>query len=335
MAEHWIGAATAVSLVIDGPHDLAGMRSLCARASDGLVQTKADLFILGEGRDEERKENVPIPPKFWWAGGHEALEQNWAAGDFSTWIDQKLHLRAFGVTFALSDVLDMLPLDKRALVARRLSVAGSTAWMSARQASLFACKAPGVTDGRTAVLDYARLGFVVGRAVLAQGFADRHNPAPIWEEREWDVPTAFWEPCMRMGEADRDWQLGRFSAQVTPVAGTRRVVLNGTHFLVESLQVLMPPAELSPPVGNAPANTPTRAAAGGRPAQPWWDDLWCAVWGLIHQGDLKPETQAEVERAMLTWAAVNGHEVSEAAVRPKARKLFQTYKGEATNFLAG
>jgi hypothetical protein len=26
--------------------------------------------------------------------------------------------------------------------------------------------------------------------------------------------------------------------------------------------------------------------------------------------------------------------VSEAAVRPKARKLFQTCKGEATNFLA-
>lgn len=38
---------------------------------------------------------------------------------------------------------------------------------------------------------------------------------------------------------------------------------------------------------------------------------------------------------MLTWATMNGHEVSEAAVRSKARKLFQPLKGEATNFFAG
>lgn len=332
MAEQWIDAATALEIVVAPTGSLrGGIESLCDRAHMGLVKSRAKLFVVGD----RRTENADVPAKFWWAGGHEALEQNWSTGDFSTWINRQVHLRAFGVTFALSAVLEMLSAEQRVLVARRLSVVGNAAWMPAREASLFACKAPGITNGRTAVLDYARLGFVIGHAVLAQGFANRHNPAPIWEEREWDVPASFWGHCMEMDEIQCDWQLGRFSAQITPVAETRRVALNGTHFLTESLQVLIPPAETALPVTSAPTDAQAKAGPGGRPPQPWWDDLWCAVWGLIHQGDLTPKTQADVEKAMLTWATRNGHDVSEATVRPKARKLFQTYKGEATNFLAG
>ena len=62
--------------------------------------------------------------------------------------------------------------------------------------------------------------------------------------------------------------------------------------------------------------------------------MWCDIWGLIHQGDFKPESQAEVERAMLTWATEHGHQMGEATARPKARKLFRAYsEDEATNFL--
>jgi hypothetical protein len=63
--------------------------------------------------------------------------------------------------------------------------------------------------------------------------------------------------------------------------------------------------------------------------------MWCAVSGLILHGHLVPERQADVEKAMLTWAAMNGHEISETAVKPKAKKLFEAYDKEGTNFLKG
>jgi hypothetical protein len=43
--------------------------------------------------------DVEVPPKFWWARGHEALTQNWSTGDFERWIDKRAHYKAYGVKF--------------------------------------------------------------------------------------------------------------------------------------------------------------------------------------------------------------------------------------------
>jgi len=113
VAEHWIEARDAI--------ELAGSKfALCDRLLAGLVKSRARLFI----RDETQSEDAFVPEKFWWAGGHEALEQDWETGDFSTWIDQKVHLQGFGIRFGLTGILDMLPVERRAIVARSLSVAG-------------------------------------------------------------------------------------------------------------------------------------------------------------------------------------------------------------------
>jgi hypothetical protein len=61
--------------------------------------------------------------------------------------------------------------------------------------------------------------------------------------------------------------------------------------------------------------------------------MWCDVWALIYQGDLKPTSQADVERAMQAWAENSGKPMSEATARLKARKLFKALHSEATNFL--
>jgi hypothetical protein len=338
MAEHWIDSATAVSLVIEGPDDLDGMRSLCARAHNGLVRTKASLYIVEQGGERKRLENTPLPAGFWWANGYEALEQNWTSGDFSTWIDQKIHLQAYGVTFALSGVLEMLRSDQRALITRRLSVAGNPAWMPAREASRFALTAAHVTRPRPLILEQARLGLIAGRAMLAQRFQTRNTSKPAWEEREWDVPTWFWASSLQADDVWQKWDLGHFSATVPASAGGGWMVLSGVHFLTESLQVLRPATEqASAPVEEQAKVEPIPATSksGGRPPQPWWDDMWCAVSGLIFHGALIPERQADIENAMLTWAAVNGREISPTAVKPKARKLFEAYQNEGTNFLKG
>jgi hypothetical protein len=78
MVTQCIPADAARKLVINPASETAEMLALCGRVHAGLVRTKALLLIVGG----VRRENVTIPPDFWWAEGHEALEQNWATGDF-------------------------------------------------------------------------------------------------------------------------------------------------------------------------------------------------------------------------------------------------------------
>lgn len=97
--EEWISAAGAVALLGIG-YRLAG-RTICQRAYAGLIRARAKRFISnGHSAD-----NVEIPCEFWWAKGKRALTQNWAAGDFDTWLpESRIHLEAFGVTFRRSDI---------------------------------------------------------------------------------------------------------------------------------------------------------------------------------------------------------------------------------------
>lgn len=101
----WIRASEAVAMLKPIlSTNLARMR-ICERAYAGLVRARAEHFHEGA----RRYENYDIPEGFWWAKGHQALEQDWAAGDFSTWIEHRIELKAFGVTFARSDVQKILP----------------------------------------------------------------------------------------------------------------------------------------------------------------------------------------------------------------------------------
>jgi hypothetical protein len=60
----------------------------------------------------------------------------------------------------------------------------------------------------------------------------------------------------------------------------------------------------------------------GRPRKPWWDDLWVEICRQIYEGDLKPERQADIERAMHEWLVTKGETASEMTIRSRARKLF-------------
>ena len=97
-AEQWIPAAQARQLVGDSFDDCV---AICTRANAGLIKARAELVVTGGRKFKE----TLLPVEFWWAQGHAALEQNWATGDFSTWIDSANQWRAFGVHFALDGLL--------------------------------------------------------------------------------------------------------------------------------------------------------------------------------------------------------------------------------------
>jgi hypothetical protein len=103
--ESWVSAAGAIHMLRFTLGHGAATRVICERANDGMIRARADRFI----RDKKSIDNAEIPPEFWWARGEAALEQNWTTGDFETWIDQKHHLRAYGVHFRTEDVKRMIP----------------------------------------------------------------------------------------------------------------------------------------------------------------------------------------------------------------------------------
>jgi hypothetical protein len=103
--EEWISAARALTLIKPAMTGFIAKKTICIRAHNGLIRSRAQRYMQGK----TTLDNYDVPPQFWWAEGELALEQNWVTGDFETWIDQRHHLKAFGVSFLRADLEKMLP----------------------------------------------------------------------------------------------------------------------------------------------------------------------------------------------------------------------------------
>jgi hypothetical protein len=108
--DEWIGFAEALQITINKT-GLPQWRQILKRARDGIIEAKASHYIAPDRRTgaELRHSNHVLPREFFWAGDGSALEWDSTAGDFSTWINQKWHCRAYGVKFRRSDIVAMLP----------------------------------------------------------------------------------------------------------------------------------------------------------------------------------------------------------------------------------
>ena len=314
MAEQWIDAASALEL---GGNSFA----LCSRLHQGLLTARARLLSIGS----KQAEHALIPKQFWWATGHEAMDQNWELGDFSTWIDRREHWQAFGVSFALDGILDMLPADRRALTAYSLSVAGNMDWLPAREARQVVS---GEYDrhpmqAAPAIIEMAKLGFIAGRAVLFQGVDDRRNHFD-WDaqEREWDITGWFWSGFTLDGESAQDWENGVFSGKGLAPSGLTSITLSGVHFQKASLAVLAPRGSV--PELAEPSNR-------GRKRKYDWDAAVTAIWGQIFRAELIPMHQNEVERALQRFLTKGDVEPSESTVRPYASRIWNEYEKQAGN----
>lgn len=311
MAEHWISASKTYELASRDRY------ALCERLNAGLINARAEVLMI----DDNKHESKLLPQQFWWARGYDALEQNWSQGDFSTQIQRKGHWRAFGVQFGLTGILELLPVEQRGQVARSLSIAGSTDWITAKQARQFA-----YTEGHYAVgiagakiVELARLGFMQARAVLAQGtLRSERDDDWSWERREWDIPAWYWEGFTAPNSSLQEWELGKFSGSGVGPDGYQSITLSAVHFSKDSLDAIKPGTTASQP---AAKNT------GGRPPLAFSDDMMAAICGMIYRGELVAATQADIEKAMLDWASAKNFDLSETTARGKARRIFDALKG--------
>jgi len=293
------------------------------RARAGALKSSAK-FLNIEG---DTRQNVVLKKAFWDWTRYTETEERWPSSEFSATIDGLRH-DAIDVAFELAGLMEMLPPERRAELARKVSIAGDPRWVTAQAARAFFYNelSASPTQAGALLLDQCRLGFVAARAVLCR-YADEDQPDHwTYEEREWDVLPWFWTEFTLEGQSSQDWERGIFSGRGSAPKGRCSITLNGVYFAGSSLNSMLPASAIvdttKPPKPNS---------SGGRPPAAFWDDLWCAVWGDIYRGDFTPKRQADVERAMLDWASANGHELSESAVKARARRLFAELQSEGRN----
>lgn len=307
MAEHWIPASKALEIAKDE-------FALCRRLHAGIVSARAELVII----DGKEHRDAKLPQVFWWAEGQAALKVNWQSGDFETLVDSKVLCKAFGVSIALSGVLELVPFEKRAIIARSLSVASDPEWMSAKEARALAFQRIQPAIAGKKIIELARLGFITGRAVVLEAYRQgRSNVETLTEEREWNIPLWFWQEFTLSEKSGQDWEMGKFSGSGNGPDLINYVILSGVHFHRESM------AALDGPKAAPPESEEQRR---GRKAQYDWPGAISAVWGKLHRGELNPKVQADIEDALIVHLTVGDDAPGESTVRPFAKPIWEEYK---------
>jgi hypothetical protein len=134
-----------------------------------------------------------------------------------------------------------------------------------------------------------------------------------------------------------DWQFGIFSYSYYPRGRNCKQFENANEVRLEpsALRRLVGErtwATFFSSRGEEVSTAPVRAKnSGGRPPAPFADDLMCAIWASIYRGDLKPQRQADVERAIKDWTVAQGHDLGDTSAREKARKIWNAMNDEVEN----
>lgn len=317
MAHEWIAAATALRYLSDETFTFNEQRAICERAHSGLIAAKADLLVWN---GEEHRQQL-IPKAFWWAEGYEALEQDWSRGDFSTWIDRKIEVKAFAVSFDFSGISELASADRRASGLQRISVAGDPQWIPAKELYRLVYDQNAASTASAIIVEASALGQLSARAMRATGIVDGkfgNSSKAEWAAREWDVPLWFWRDFARPNNSMQDWALGKARGRGTRNKASEFIVLQGLHFH----RAGMPALGLVPHVEGLNGELPSNR---GRRAKYDWHAASLAVFGQIHRGDFKPTNQAEIEKAMISFLANGDDEPSESTVRPYAKRMWSEF----------
>jgi len=72
-----------------------------------------------------------------------------------------------------------------------------------------------------------------------------------------------------------------------------------------------------------PSSPEAKRNAGGKPLAKHWDAMWADIAVKLWNGDLQPQTQADLKTAMFAWFNEAGIEIGDTAVTQRARQLWQ------------
>lgn len=227
--DEWLTAADTMAQVGGAMGQHTAALTICGRAHDELVRTRAERFI----KHQASFEHVELPSQFWWAEGHEARDQNWVSGDFSTWINRTYQWKAYGVRFNRADIEALLPKRERATFPRTQpgNYAPAATCLRELQTAL-GCSSE---TAEQLILRACRAGVVPARcADMRCRVLDRHGEH---ESGDTDVavPQWFWEDCLDSKDAILNWKSGRFAGSGLVDGDLYKAIVSGLEFQVGAI----------------------------------------------------------------------------------------------------
>lgn len=201
---------------------------------------------------------------------------------------------------------------------RAISGAEFAGWVTPREAVARLSHLGGIT-AKDEIM--ARLQTGLLRAIAKNAFTPQ-------EETEYQsISPLAWRGRTLNGTGSSFWHTGTIELQVQGFDFR----FFGVRFDPMAFMEMLPAETPAPqPASIGPASLPIPASRVGRPPKEWWEDLWIEMCRQIYIGDLQPKTQADIERAMLNWAASKEYEMGEATAKRAARKLFPIFRDEGS-----
>ncbi|MEA3539710.1 MAG: hypothetical protein U9R73_11335 [Pseudomonadota bacterium] len=319
----WISAAETHERVSSFIHFHAA-EAICGRAFDGLIKSRARLLIIGE----KRSEGAIIPHEFWWAKGHPALEQKWPTGDFETWIDQRIHCRAYGVEFLESDIDAMLPTQtsgRKVKPAVAGNFAPSARCIAELQKSLNCTK----EEAGQHILRFCRASLIESRCESIRWEVDDILRPSEQEKAHVAIPTWFWDHCTTGRDAILNWDSGTFAGRGLVEGKFHKVRITGAEFdvggIVDLETMLKGQAIEAGRAGDQRIDREAKpVATGGRPRSEKWIDWIAEFVAHIHLNGFPDGDGVEGQDALI--AAVDERLIarglegpSRSTVQPVAR----------------
>lgn len=259
-------------------------RTICKRAHAGLIKARAAKLILPSGNHSD----ADIGEDFWWAEGGAALEQNWVAGDFSTWINQKFQVKVFGACFWADDIYAIVPGAPK--------LAGR--WIDSVDAVELVAAKGGVpaTDALAAIVHCCANQLVAARCQsLSWQYSDRYDTLVNEQVDDDVIPTWFWRTSAQHPDAVLNWRAGNFAGPgVTDQEDYCQAQAKGIAFDRETLTDAIELAVRSKPITNSVravvSELPKVEVNDKRPLsesdlQKWWTKR-VAIWESLTQDEL-------------------------------------------------
>lgn len=297
MDEDWIPASEAYAKVRAlVPYRAA--EAICERAHDGLIAARAERLILGD----KVIESANVPTGFWWARGPAALDAEWAVGDFETWIDDRIHCRAYGVEFARADIERMLPRSARAINGARATDGN---FESARRCLSELTNAIGGDEARAIDLIFrnCRAGLIPSKC--QEFWCRRTDRYGSEEESETDVivPDWAWEHCLTDDKAVLNWSANRFAGEGVVDGETRKVKITGLQFDVGAIVALEGIGRRDGGAASLHAIGLEAPKPGGRKLSELWPDWVAELVKTIHDDGLPAGAGSQGQEELITRVA--------------------------------
>ena len=194
-------------------------------------------------------------------------------------------------------------------------------WLTPKQALEIATKSHGDLAAKI-IMERLRAGFLI--AIASRISHANEGEGPEIRNEPTQIDAELW---VHLQDGATFWSAGdaRFFVY-DEVYPNQNIRCTGIRFLEKTIREMFPvPDAVAQSVPQAAQSTPAKHP-GGAPAKPIWEAVWIEIAARLYNGDLQPQKQADLEKAIMDIVMILGDECGEATAKRRAKLLWQKIK---------